>query len=116
MEPLAESPSVMKMAESRRGSASGSSSFFLLLGAGSLRWMRQSRSLRLWRLAFLARSRANFVTPAMALRSFSLSSIFLLQHIGNVGVHVQVVVDVFLDEIAHELVDADAREREGLPV
>ena len=66
MEPLAESPSVMKMQESSS----------IPFPFGSLRWMRQSRNLRLCRLAFLARSRASFVTPAMAFRSFSDSCIF----------------------------------------
>ena len=65
MLPLAESPSVMKMQLSSLRS-------FL----ASLKCMRQSRSLRLCRLAFLALSLASLVTPAMALRSFSLSCIF----------------------------------------
>ena len=63
--PLAESPSVMKMHDSSLRS-------FLT----SEKWIRQSRSLRLCRLAFLARSRASFVTPAIALRSRSDSLIF----------------------------------------
>ena len=65
MLPLAESPSVMNMALS-----SLRSSFT------SLKCMRQSRSFLLCRLAFFALSLASFVTPAIALRSFSLDCIF----------------------------------------
>ena len=60
IEPLAESPSVMKMQLSSR-----------LSPFVSFRWIRQSRSFLLCRLAFFARSRASLVTPAIALRSFS---------------------------------------------
>ena len=42
----------------------------------SLKCMRQSRSFLLCRLAFFALSLASFVTPAIALRSFSLDCIF----------------------------------------
>ena len=62
--PLAESPSVIKI------ELSSLRSFF-----ASLKCARQSRSFLLCKLAFLALSRAILVTPAMAFRSRSLSSI-----------------------------------------
>ncbi len=66
IEPLAESPSVMKSDVSSRLSLS--------LGARvSQKCTWQSRSLLLLSAVFFARSRACLVTPAIALRSLSLS-------------------------------------------
>ncbi|CDC96433.1 unknown [Alistipes sp. CAG:268] len=64
IEPEAESPSVMKIIDC-------SASSFL-----SVKWILQSRSLRLLSETFLAVSRAFFWMPEMALRSFSFSTIF----------------------------------------
>ena len=67
IEPDAESPSVINMA------VDSLSSFF-----SSVRCMRQSRNLRLCKLAFLAFSRACFCIPLIALRSLSESFILAL--------------------------------------
>ena len=40
----------------------------------------------------------------------------LLDHIGHVGVFVKVVVDLLLDKVSHEFVDADARQWERVAV
>ena len=69
MVPEAESPSVMKMDVFSRSSS-------LFLRGLSLKWMRQSRSLRLYTLAFLLRSRVFFWMPAISSRSAWDSLIF----------------------------------------
>ena len=62
---LTTAPSVMKMQVSSCWSP-----------RVSVRWIRQSRNLRLCRLAFLLISRAFFATPAISFRIFSLSCTF----------------------------------------
>ena len=64
MEPDAELPSVMKIIDCSASSLR------------SVRWILQSRSFLLFRLTFLAVSRAFFWMPEIALRSFSFSTIF----------------------------------------
>ena len=41
---------------------------------------------------------------------------FLLQDIGDVKVAMEVIIYVFLDEVSHEFVDADARQWERIAV
>ena len=82
IDPLAESPSVIKMVLSNCLAIYSSLPF---AGGSALRCMRQSLSFLLCRLAFLARSFASFLIPANSFLSRSLCSILFFMASATAG-------------------------------
>ena len=92
MEPLAESPSVIKIIDSAP-----------LRPFSSSKWNRQSRSFLLCRLAFLARSLASFLMPAISL-AFPFGLQDTLEHsFCSFGILVQVDFQLLGNKVAYEI-------------
>ena len=109
MEPLAESPSVMKMELSRRGSSSSFLSAFLVVQVDAA-----VAQLTVVQVGFLGTLTGYLRDAGNGLAFFFGFLDFLQQDFGHIGMLVEVVVYLLFYEIAHKLVDADARQRIGV--